>query len=513
LLLLAAFYWPAATWLARTLRTGDSSNPATAGDTFAAGAAANLGVYLFNTLAIAGGAALIAGILGTSAAVGLTAAGATERRWLSAFLLLPFFLPTVVVTCAANALLAGGPLHFLLRGLTGAIFLSVVQMAPVVVWGVARAIDCVPLAERHALANLLAPARARWTVLLPRVRAPACGYAVLVFALLIPRLEIPGYAGVNQVLGYRVLSAFSLGGNERAGWWWTALSVLPAGALWGIGVGWERNRRRQRDAPQALVQPFAPPAPASRARAIASWLPVAIGGMALGVLAWRAAGGLDGPSIRYLWAGLAGECVRCALLAVFLSYLGVRLAVAHGVLRERARRAASGVAFVLLLPLLMPGTLPGLVLAGEVQQHLPDAVGRWPVLLTLAHFVRYLGLAFLLSVLALRAVPPAEWAAARMLRPATRCDAVLASRVLRVSGGRTALWLFVLVIGEVESAVLLVPPGYVSPAVEIHQFLHFRADEHAFLFSAILGVVGIVALLAASRWEEAPAPARPGCDR
>ena len=37
----------------------------------------------------------------------------------------------------------------------------------------------------------------------------------------------------------------------------------------------------------------------------------------------------------------------------------------------------------------------------------------------------------------------------------------------------------ILILGEVESTLLLAPPGHPSPALELHQLLHFRNDEQA----------------------------------
>jgi len=47
-----------------------------------------------------------------------------------------------------------------------------------------------------------------------------------------------------------------------------------------------------------------------------------------------------------------------------------------------------------------------------------------------------------------------------------------------------------LVMGEVESTLLLAPPGHPSTELELHQLLHFRNDEQAARLALMLALFG-----------------------
>ncbi len=47
-----------------------------------------------------------------------------------------------------------------------------------------------------------------------------------------------------------------------------------------------------------------------------------------------------------------------------------------------------------------------------------------------------------------------------------------------------------LVMGEVEASLLMAPAGHPSPALELHQLLHFRNDEQAARIALLLALLG-----------------------
>ncbi|MFN0060669.1 MAG: hypothetical protein ACKVX7_19620 [Planctomycetota bacterium] len=494
LLVVCGFYVPAAMWISSAAaRGGGRGDLATL-----AAATVDAGALIGNTLVIAAGGAIVAGVIGTACALVLAAWPTRGARALHVILLLPMLLPTVVLTCAANALFAGTSLRFLVRDLTGAVFLSSVSMAPLVLWGVARALAAMPPAEAAALAMHLAPRTAALRVLLPRAAAPALALTLLAFALLVPRLEIPGYTGVTQVIGYRVLAAFSIGGNDLEGWGWTLAACAPA-AIVCVLLG-RPLAALGTETPLALARVNRV---ARRARwSTASgclWVIALAGCGALVVMAVRAQTALEATLAGYAARELALDSVRALCVSVVVAVCGLRLALwvdATAALHPRRSRV---IAWLFLAPMLLPGSVPGLALAGEAQSLLSTELLRWPVLMSLAQAVRFAGLAYLLGWLALRSVPAAERAAAQLLPPATRRARVLGPRAAGLGLGFSTLLLFALMAGEVESAVLLSPPGYVSPAVEVHQLLHFRADEQAFLFASALALIGIVVAVVANR--------------
>lgn len=49
-----------------------------------------------------------------------------------------------------------------------------------------------------------------------------------------------------------------------------------------------------------------------------------------------------------------------------------------------------------------------------------------------------------------------------------------------------------LILGEVQSTLLLAPPGHPSPALELHQLLHFRNDEQAARLALAMVVISFL---------------------
>ena len=72
------------------------------------------------------------------------------------------------------------------------------------------------------------------------------------------------------------------------------------------------------------------------------------------------------------------------------------------------------------------------------------------------------------------------------VRPAVRIGAALVLPVLvpAVVVG------VALVMGEVEASLLMAPAGHPSPALELHQLLHFRNDEQAARIALLLVLLG-----------------------
>ncbi|MGE3165631.1 MAG: hypothetical protein AB7O52_12045 [Planctomycetota bacterium] len=431
---------------------------------------------LVDTFAVATIAALGAGLLGTLEAVSLWAFPVRGRHFVEPFLLLPFLFPPAVLTTAANALLAGGPCGFLVRGVWGAALLSAWQMAPIVFWGVSSAIRGVDRAEREALTASFPPLAGTLRVLVPRVRGTIARMTLLVFALLVPAREVAGYAGV-ETLGDRVLAAFTASRDPSEGW---ALTGLLAAMTLPIAWAVVRGERRAQALPAVGGRAYLPAGPAARWVTGGLWTVALSWTIPWGALLHRAAGH-PVPTLGLWTEGLALEAVRAAALAFVIVGLGWRLALTQ-------RR---GVVLACALPLLVPGSLGALALLETVQHWLPRS---WtgPVLLNLGQAARYLGVGVVLGLWAIHAVPQSQRNAAELLLgPRTRRWCVLtplAAPFLTIAG----LVVMVLILGDVEVASLLMPPGQLSPIVELHQFLHFRHDAQAAQLAVGLGAVGVL---------------------
>ena len=103
---------------------------------------------------------------------------------------------------------------------------------------------------------------------------------------------------------------------------------------------------------------------------------------------------------------------------------------------------------------------------------------QWPWLLSLAQAVQMGALGVIAALLSFQMIPEAEMKSALQLPPGYSRWRVLLPRSLPVLIPAGILGLL-LMLGEVQSTLLLAPPGHPSPALELHQLLHFRNDEQA----------------------------------
>ncbi len=449
----------------------------------AGGAAELRGAWaaLGRTLIVAGGGAVLAGLIGSTEALLLEGFAVRFRALLSALLLLPFLLPAAALTTAIHLTLAGGPAGFLTWGLAGSVFISGVQMAPVVMWGTARSLAGVPSAERNALRSALSPRAGALRVLLPRALPAAVRMMLLVALLLLPQMEIPSYTGV-ETIGVRILAAFTSGGNDAEGW------LLVLGLILVVAPGLRVAAAMLGGAaPQALGEERA----WDRVHGGVATT-ILLGGVALFtfvplvVMVAEAGSSLAplAPLAREAPA-LGLESLRAAGTAVLVTLLGWRLA-------DSRSAVARG---LFALPLFLPGGLPAIALLAGVQPVLPSALLDLPILVSLAQGTRFAGVALVLGSIASATLPRAERQASQAVPPMRRRWRILLPRALPALATSTLL-ITVLILGEVECANLLLPPGYDSPVKDLHQFLHFRYDADAARVSLLLAsTTGLLSLL------------------
>ncbi|MCI0651534.1 MAG: hypothetical protein L0Z55_06600 [Planctomycetes bacterium] len=474
------FFVPAALWIAKSAFDGDAAGSAPAApQSFLPG---DWGRVAWTTAYIAGGGALGATILGGAAALIFEAFPIRARALLMPLLLLPFLMPAAALATALHAALGGGSLRFLAAGATGALVLSALQMAPVVFWGAARHLAALPAAERDSLRAALAPARAAVRVLAPRVVPAASRLGALAFLLLVPRMEYADYAGV-ETIGTRVLASFTVRESDWEGWVLVAAIiciVLPLVAVAARGAAGI--------APAALGEARAGDRDArAPAAEFVLWAAAALALVPLLLLASRA-WPFDGFAVRAWSIDLARECARAFAVAAAIGVLGFLVACAR-------TRAAS---LLFALPLFLPGTLPALAIAGGVQEWIPQALYDTPLALSVAQAVRFGGVALLFGFIAHGALPAAErQAAAASLPPGRALWRVEFPRALPILASGV-LVSALLILGDVESALLLAPPGYGVPALELNQFLHFRYDANAAQLALLL--TGAAALAAVALW-------------
>ncbi|MGA1780798.1 MAG: hypothetical protein ACO4CW_10750 [Planctomycetota bacterium] len=470
---------PALIWLGRGESAGELAPPA------------GMLEVLLRTVLVAGGGALGAWILGGCIGVLLAAYRAPFPLIRDPLLLSPFLLPSVVVTTAVQSWLAGGPLTPLIRGVPGAVLISTLQMAPLVMWIVTRSLRALPEEERLALRSSLSPAAVA-RQLGRRALPISARAAVLVFLLLVPRLEVPAYTGIETV-GRRVLVAFTADGSDLEGWIWCVALLLLAAPLLPLAIRAIPSGR----APQAMGGTD-PAAPRSLLATALVLLPAALPLVGLAGLAVDATGdGIAGGAEARRWSiALLRDLLRLAPLSILLSLIGWRIAVGIGD-GVRARLLLA----LLAMPLVLPGCLPALIWIEGALPHLPRGLAETTLPLSTVQGLRFVAVAILLGRIADGSIPSAERAAARLLPPSVARRRIRLPRALPGVLAGAGL-IFALLLGEVESAAQIAPPGRLLPAVELHQLLHYRYDVQAARLSlAIALVAGAWLLLRGARGE------------
>jgi len=228
-----------------------------------------------------------------------------------------------------------------------------------------------------------------------------------------------------------------------------------------------------------------PAAPRSLLASALVLLPAALPLVGLAGLALDATGdGIAGGAEARRWSmALLRDLLRLAPLSILLSLIGWRIAVGIGD-GVRARLLLA----LLAMPLVLPGCLPALIWIEGALPHLPRGLAETTLPLSTVQGLRFVAVAILLGRIADGSIPSAERAAARLLPPSVARRRIRLPRALPGVLAGAGL-IFALLLGEVESAAQIAPPGRLLPAVELHQLLHYRYDVQAARLSLAIALV------------------------
>lgn len=466
---------------------------------------------LVHSLELAGGAALLALLLGIPVGWALARTEFAGRRLLGVLLAAPLLLPPFfaamgVSTSVGAALAALGLTGGTLQLASGAVCLAGL-FAPVPALLVGRALAAVPAGLVEA-ATLAGGARAaRRAVVVPAVRPAVVASFVLVFVVALTDFAVPDLLGVFLPKGAVPVHVFAteiflqwskLGNVGRA----VATGVpFAAAVLVLVALAVVALRR----SPAGLRSGAARPRPRRPMRGAAALVPWAVATpvLALGVLlplgavaSWgfhplrvaatvRATVGLVDDTTRWLRLGLSAALVSTAVAVVLAR------ATLRGPRVWRAATAATGA-----LPLAVPGMAFGVaVLLAYLA--FPVAPGTlWKGVIVLVG--RTLPYTLAACVLALREADPRLEEPARLLgaRPATVAARVWGPMAWR---GVVSAFLLALVVAWRElDALVLVEPGILP--IRIYDKVHFgRTADVANLSMGYLGLLllpaGGIALL------------------
>jgi len=322
-----------------------------------------------------------------------------------------------------------------------------------------------------------------WRLIVPRILPTAVRLGLLATLLAFPALEIPEFAGV-ETIGVRILGAFTALESDAEGWLLVGMTIAVLTPLTIFAV---RPLAHLGEPPVDSIHE--PVGDRTRWPVMLPWLFAAVSWVPLVALIETA---FDAPmqagEIELMTTTLVSESVRALIVAVIVVLFGFRVAEIRGWLP-----------FLVVAPLmLLPGSLVGLAWV-SIQHFLPTVIVESTLPMSIAQGLRFSAIGVLFGWLALRSIPRPERQAAAWMEDATRRYRVQLGRSLPVLGTGVLL-IFVLVLGEVECAHLLSPPGYLPPVLALYQMLHFRFDEQAAQVSLSLVAVSSLVVLALMRW-------------
>lgn len=455
--LVAGFYLPVILTLCQDSLSGDFSEAA-------AGFWSALPLF-FSTALMALAAAFLATTVGAVDALVFSAFRQPRGvfLWLLPGLLITFTTPPAAMASAIQATIGSSLLMAGARDELGAVLLLTLRWAPVAFLLLSGLSLTIPTAQEQALRTLrpMSALKLRWQIQRPWRR----GCLLLLFLLMLPATEIPSYTGVESV-GRRIMARLTIG-DGLSGWWLAAglivivfpwiIRLLPGG-LWS-GHAFRAQTTEGLPASGWVCLWWIP-----------RLLPMAILLVVLILTAWPQASQFEQAAAEFLdaiWAGFR-EMPR-ALLVVALAFLSC------WTLAQNRRRKSL---LLWCLPTFLPGSLVGLSLASAVRPWIPLSLDHTPLLLSLAQVAQLGSLAVITALLSVLMIPQTEMKAALQIPPGLARWKVLLPRSLPVLFPAAILGML-LILGEVQSTLLLAPPGHPSPALELHQLLHFRNDEQA----------------------------------
>lgn len=418
--------------------------------------------------------AFLATALGLLDAVLLAGTRGPIRLLIAGMLFSIFLIPPTALASAVQAVIGSSTLRATVRDEFGAVLMMTFRWAPVACAMLLGAAAMWPQEQERALRGL-PPASGLITRARGLVRQ-ALRCAGLLMLLLIPAAELPSYAGV-ETISQRVHARLTLG-DAAEGWQLALAMLIPVVvALFFLtprlqGSGRSQRRSELSGLPRVRSADFYLLLRSAPALALI---------LILLITAWPRASevAVAGSEVLDSVWGLFQELPRAFIASSVAVICGWRLA-------DGGHRWAW---LLLCLPAVLPGSLGALALLQVVRPFLPVVLDDLPFLLTLAQICKLGAIGAAAGFVATRVIPDPELNSAHFLDPSVARWKIRFRRALPVLIPAVVIGVAV-VLGEVESTLLLAPPGHPSPALELHQLLHFRNDEQAARIALVLAGLG-----------------------
>ncbi|HXD01150.1 MAG TPA: 6-bladed beta-propeller [Verrucomicrobiae bacterium] len=421
-----------------------------------------------NSVLVAGAAMLLSVTFGLAAALWLAGLEARWRTfWLTITIVALAFPPFLVTNCWIYYLGEAGVWHHWLPlsiyTPPGTVWILALLTWPITVLSVLGAWQRLeaPQLESDTAVTGLALMRG---LLFPVARGALIQAAVLTFVLTLNNFSVPAILQTKVFpaeVWVRFNTTFDSLGALQMSWPMMLTPLLLLACFRRKDVAWPRM--------QGPVS-----AKLFRRQLGAGWslgcgvCTVIIASLAVGLPLFQLA------STRRTWTELP-EAIAAGKLAlwnsIFLAVVAATLCVAMGFIAPRAGRF---VGTALWLPFLTPGVLVGIGLIALFNRPIFSALYHGVGIVILAYCIRYLAFGWNGVAHALRSVD-------RDLTDAARIDGASRWQMLRhaywpqVSAQLAAVWylVFLLCLWDVESIVLVVPPGGETLALRVFNLLHY----------------------------------------
>jgi ABC-type Fe3+ transport system permease subunit/DNA-binding beta-propeller fold protein YncE len=335
-------------------------------------------------------------------------------------------------------------------------------------------------------------------ILLPIARPVLAQAGVLSFILAANNFAVPAILQVKVApaeMWVLFNSSFDTPGSVKIIWPLVAILVLLTLFLMRQRVVWQKHTRSC--SPELFRRHLGP-----------RWLTAAalIGCAIFGVSIFLPIIQLS--SANRTWTELPGAFAagRHAILNSML-FAGVSsttvIGVALVVIRTRGRQVRSGTAslggaieMVLWLPFLLPGVVLGICLINIFNHEWSVAFYQSFGIVFLALIVRYFGPGLLASGEALKAADR-DLVDAALIEGASRWQLFRHAYWPQIGGRLSAAWyiVFLLCLWDVETLILVIPPGAETMPIRIFNFLHYGHNPQVNALCLILLLIAIAPLL------------------
>jgi iron(III) transport system permease protein len=443
-----------------------------------------------NSLAVSGGAAALAVAGGTLAALWYVSCSRRRRELFLAAAVAALALPPfLVVNCWIDLLGEKGRWHHWLPlniyTLGGTIWTLALLTWPISFLLAAAAWRRVQAAQLEVDPRLEGRQLLRW-LLLPMARAALVQSAILTFVIALNNFAVPAILQVKVFpveVWVRFNTTFDYASALRLSWPLVLAPLLLVLCCRGGDNSW--SWQSDPAAARALRRQLGAAWHGSGAVAA-----VALGAFSLVVPLWQLAG--NGMTCRQLWPAWCASRPAMAHSVEF-AVLSATAVVALALLTWRAPLGAA-----LWAPFFVPGVLLGIALIWIFNRRGLSGIYQSAAIVILAYAIRYAALGWNIVARAIRSSDPGLLAMAR-LEGANRWQTLRHVHWPQVSMQAAAAWYvtYLLCLWDVETLVLIVPPGGESLSLKIFNLLHYGHNPQVNALCLLLLVLALLPLMVA----------------